>query len=265
MGHTRLGLMPKTRKWRAVIELMVKEASDGSLMADEVPDIASKALEAAQTGLENAKKDPGLKYAFYLLARIVLAARHDDWIVSLSDIGINLPRNATGFDLACETQLAIDNFLSYEGMRSDVAEIAQKSLGQALSELTTRGSASLFEPSSADLQMALRKLSTKAGFSDLAQKFFGNFVGQFLNFYLSRVTAGRLDTQRLRQLGDLNEFNRALQLHCEQSARIIRDFSGDWYSKTEYKEGINQANTTRFIAVAIKKIRAELEKQKEGS
>jgi len=265
MGHTRLGLMPKTRKWRAVIELMARESSDGSLMADDVHDIARKALEAAQAGLENAKKDPGLKYTFYLLTQIVLAARRDNWVECLGNIGINLPRNASGFDLACETQLAIDNFISHEGMRSDIAEIAQKSIGQALSELTIRGTASLFEPSSADLQMALREHSTKTGFSDLSQKFFGNFVAHFLNFYLSRVTAGSLDTQRLKQLGDLNEFNRALQLHCEQSARIIRDFSGDWYSKTEYQEGINQANTTRFIAVAIKKIKSELEKQKEGS
>lgn len=244
---------------------MTKGIGESSSMAEDVGDIARTALEAAQAGLEKSKKDPGLKYAFYLLTQIVLAARQDNWAESLNNIGILLPQNATGFDLACETQFAIDKFLSYDGTRSDVAEIAQKSLGQALSELTTHGTASLFAPSSAELQMALRECSTKTGFSDLSQKFFGSFVSQYLNFYLSRVTAGSLDTQRLRQLGDLNEFNRALQLHCEQSARIIHDFSGDWYSKTEYQEGITPANTTRFIAVAIKKIKAELEKQKEGS
>jgi len=265
MGHTRLGIIPKTRKWHAVVELMAKEAGDSSAMAEDVRNIARAALEAAQAGLEKSKKDPGLKYAFYLLTQIVLAARQDNWTEGLSNIGIYLQKDATGFDLACETQFAIDKFLSHEGARSDVAEIAQKSLGQALSELTTRGTASLFDPSSAELHMALREHSTKTGFSDLSQKFFGNYVSQFLNFYLSRVTAGSLDTQRLKQLGDLNEFNRALQLHCEQSARIIHDFSGDWYSKTEYQEGINPSNTARFIAVAIKKIKAELEKQKEGS
>lgn len=265
MGHTRLGAIPKTRKWRAVVELMAKESGESATMTEDVHDIARAALDAAQAGLEKSKKDPGLKYAFYLLTQIALAARQDNWTEGLRNIGIHLPKDATGFDLACETQFAIDSFLSHEGPRSDVAEIAQKSLGQALSELTTRRTASLFAPSSAELQMALRECSTKTGFSDLSQKFFGSFISQYLNFYLSRVTAGSLDTQRLNQLGNLNEFNRALQLHCEQSARIIRDFSGDWYSKTEYQEGITPSNTTRFIAVAIKKIKAELEKQKEGS
>lgn len=265
MGHTRLGEIPKTRKWHAVVELMAKEAGDSSVLSEDIHNIACAALEAAQAGLEKSKKDPGLKYAFFLLTQIVLAARQDNWVERLSKIGIYLPKDASGIDLACETQFAIDRFLSHERTRSDVAELAQKSLGQALSELTTRGTASLFDPSIAELHMALREHSTKKGFSDLTQKFFGKFVSQFINFYLSRVTAGSLDTQGLKQLGDLNEFNRALQLHCEQSARIIRDFSGDWYSKTEYQEGINPSNTTRFIAVAINKIRAELEKQKEGS
>jgi hypothetical protein len=265
MGHTRLGAIPKTRKWHAVVELMTQGSGESLVMTEDVRDIARAALDAAQAGLEKSKKDPGLKYAFYLLTQIVLAARQDNLTESLGSIGIHLPKGATGFDLACEAQFAIDKLLSHEGTRSDVAEIAQKSLGQALSELTSHRTTSLFDQSTAELQMALRECSTKSGFSDLSQKFFGSFVSQYLNFYLSRVTAGSLDTQRLKQLGDLNEFNRVLQLHCEQSARIIRDFSGDWYSKTEYQEGITPSNTTRFIAVAIKKIKAELEKQKEGS
>ena len=46
-------------------------------------------------------------------------------------------------------------------------------------------------------------------------------------------------------------------------AKIIRDFSGDWYSRTEYEEGIDKRNVSRFIAIALKKIRAELMTQKE--
>jgi hypothetical protein len=61
---------------------------------------------------------------------------------------------------------------------------------------------------------------------------------------------------------DVAEFNNALRAHCDQSARIVRDFCGEWYSKTEYEKGIDLENTSRFVAVALKKLRSELEQQK---
>jgi hypothetical protein len=44
----------------------------------------------------------------------------------------------------------------------------------------------------------------------------------------------------------------------------VRDFCGEWYSKTEYLQGINLENTSGFIAVAIKKLRAEIKQQEIG-
>jgi hypothetical protein len=51
-------------------------------------------------------------------------------------------------------------------------------------------------------------------------------------------------------------------VHCDQSARIVRDFCGEWYSKTEYQKGIDLNNTSRFLAVAFNKLRTELKQQK---
>jgi hypothetical protein len=62
-------------------------------------------------------------------------------------------------------------------------------------------------------------------------------------------------------LGDVAEFNHALERHCDQSARIVRDFCGEWYSKTEHQTGISPSNASRFLAVAVKKLSNELEQQ----
>jgi hypothetical protein len=94
------------------------------------------------------------------------------------------------------------------------------------------------------------------------QRFFGRFVARFLNFYLSRVTAASLGSPRLRDLGDVAQFNNALRVHCDQSALIVRGiFCGDWFSKTVYREGIDLNNTSKFLAVAFKKLRSELGRQ----
>jgi hypothetical protein len=42
----------------------------------------------------------------------------------------------------------------------------------------------------------------------------------------------------------------------------VRDFCGTWYSKTNYEQGINPENTSRFLAFALEKMRSELAQQR---
>ncbi len=140
--------------------------------------------------------------------------------------------------------------------------MAQQSAGEALLNLAGLQTANLFSGSRADAKAAIRSLSTQKGFGKLGQKFFGRFVARFLNFYLSRATAATLGSARVQNLGDIAEFNKALELHCQESARIVKDFCGDWYSKTEYEKGIELSDASKFVAVAVKKLGKELKQQK---
>jgi hypothetical protein len=265
MGHTRLGAIPKTRKWNEIVAEVAGEGltSGGVPAAADVAAIAAKTLDAAQKGLDRAVDDPGVRYTFYLLTQLALAARSADWEAALGKHGIRLTKDSTVFDFTAEVHDAIDRHLRQHPSRAtDFSEIAQQSAGEAITSLVGSRSESLFGGSSAGVQDAMRSLSTKKGFGELGQRFFGRFVARFLNFYLSRVTAAKLGSPRLRDLGDVAQFNDALRAHCEQSARIVRDFSGAWFSKTEYEQGINPKNASGFLAVAMQKLRSELEQQK---
>jgi hypothetical protein len=265
MGHTRLGAVPKTRKWNELVEQIagLNLAGDVASAAADVDAIAARTLKATQRGLDKAADDPGVRYTFFLLTQVALASRTSDWQSALGDHGIHLSDDSTVFDFTAEVQDAIDRYVSQNPSgATDLSEIAQQSAGEAITSLAGSRTVSLFGGSSADVQNAIRSLSTKKGFGELGQRFFGRFVARFLNFYLSRVTAANLGSPRLRHLGDVAQFNDALKVHCEQSARIVRDFCGEWYSKTEYQQGIDLENTSRFLAVALKKLRSELEQQR---
>ncbi len=265
MGHTRLGPIPKTRKWNELVEHVSGRDLPGNVATatDEVAAIAAQTLDAALKGLEKAASDRGVLYSVYLLTQVALASRTADWESSLRKHGIHLSDDSTVFDLTAQVQDTIDSYIrrSPSGA-TDLSEIAQQSAGEAITSLAGTRTVSLFGGGSADVRNAIRSLSTKKGFGELGQRFFGRFVARFLNFYLSRVTAATLGSPRLPDLGDIARFNDALRLHCEQSARIVRDFCGEWYSKTEYQQGIDLANTSRFLAIAFKKLHSELEQQK---
>lgn len=264
VGHTRLGNLPKSQKWQDLVRRIAgsQVSGDASSAAAYVETIAAQTLEASKAGLDNAKHDSGVLYGFYLLTQVTLASRSRNWEDNLALHGIHLSNNSTLFDLTSEIQAAIDRHVSRSSSgATDLSEMAQQSVGEALMSLADTRTASLFGGSRNEVRKAVRTLSTKKGFGELGQRFFGRFISRFLNFYLSRATAAALGGPRLPDLANVAEFNEALRTHCDQSARIVRDFCGEWYSKTAYQEGINPENASRFLAVAVRKLSSELEEQ----
>lgn len=264
MGHQRLGEIPKSRKWSAVIMAVGAQSTEDTALSHDITKIADLTLDAAEAGLKRAISDTGLQFTFYLLTQVVLAARERDWRQRLAKLGIHLTENSSLFDFTAELQELVDHYVASHGFPTDISEMAQQAAGEAVSELAGPDATTLFGSGPAELQASLRKLSTKTGFANLGQRFFSRFMSRFLNFYLSRVSAGQLGTPRVTQVGELSRFNEVLEYHCDQSARIVHGFCGEWYSKTEFQHGIDLENTSRFMAVALKKLQDELEKQREG-
>jgi hypothetical protein len=268
MGHQRLGSIPTSRRWADVVEEVTGSGSalsgGAATAAHAIPDIADRTLQAAEAGLDQAINDPGLRFTFYLLTQIVLAARESDWRERLRDLGINLDASSSVFEFTAEVQRAVDDHLQTHGGPTDTSEMAQQAAGEAIAELAGPNAVTLFGAGEEELKSAVRALSTKAGFSNLGQRFFASYMTRFLNFYLSRITAGQAGG-RLGGSAGLTEFNDALRTHCLQSAKIVHDFCGEWYSKTEFQRGIDLQNTSGFMAVALRKLQAELRRQREGS
>lgn len=265
MGHTRLGNLPKTRKWAEILDLLGSESGGDSFLTEGgMAQLAFLTIDAADGALNRAKEDPGLKYTFYLLTQLALSARTNNWEDALTYHGLKPKSLDTASDLAIQFQDAVDEHLRSRGHSSDVSEMAQVAAGETLSRLASTEQ-TLFGDEKGRLQDAIRTLSTKKGFSELGQTFFANFIFRFANFYLSRATAERLGTSRFQQLGDVSKFNTALDTHCKQTARIVRDFCGEWFSKTQFKTGINEQNAAAFVGVAVKKLQAELRHQRKSS
>jgi hypothetical protein len=268
MGHTRLGSIPKSQKWIGVVANFTDSRSEispatATLNITDVKNIAQKTIIAADVGLEKAVDDIGLRYTFFLLTQIVLAAKDNAWKSRLGEFGLQISEESTLFDLTTELHFAVDNFISKNGRSTDLSEMAQQAAGDAIISLADPIATTLFGNSGSDLQYAIKKLSSKKGFSVLGQKFFGHFLYRYLNFYLSRFSASYYGGGVFKEIGEVTNFNQNLKTHCLQSAWIVHDFSGQWFSKTSYQEGINLTNSSRFMYVALKKLRDELRQQKE--
>ena len=257
MGHTRLGRLPKHLRWRQVVELL--EESPGNAEA-----VSRAAVIAADAWLLRLKTDPSLTYCFWLLTRVTWAARSDSFVEQLRSFGLDVEdASSTLAFVASLTDLARGE-LSRHPESGPVSELASLAMRRALSETIGQQGRTLFGSTLSDLQLALRTYSTKERFGELAQRFFGDFLSRTLRSHLDREIPNLVGVSPgLRSVEDSADVLAAIDLHARQSAAILRDFSGGWFSLHNWESGgqISEEETSGFVAYALQKLRSELKRE----
>lgn len=254
MGHSRLGWLPQTYRWQELVALLADGAS--------VDAIADATLDAAHAGLEQAMRDPGLRHVFLLLTQVVLASREDNFAIELASLGVPVKGAPSAFELVGAFTDAIDNHMAQTGGRSDFGEMAQMAAAESLTELVAARSLTLFDSGTLDVHEAVESLSTQHGFSTLAHVFFAKFTKRLLNYHLSRELSAHVGPGlRFRDVHDHGRFLERLDHTCEQVAMIVRDFAGEWYSKSNYQGGVNATKVRLFIHTSMRKLRDELKRR----
>jgi hypothetical protein len=257
MGHVRLGVLPKSRKWRQVVEELRLGAGVG--------EIAGLAAEAAETSLQAAAGDPAFLHSFWLLTQVPLAARGPAFAEDLGGLGIMVADDRGLLDVAAAISSAVDRHALEQGGRTDLGEMAQMAAVESLTAVVAPTLPSLFGPSPEEVQRAIGRLASGDHFSTLAREFFARLMQRTLDYYLSRELSKHTGAgERFRDDGARSQFDQALDRHCREASRIVEEFAGGWYGKNVYQgEGLTRDAVGRFAPIAFKKIRAELRKRRD--
>jgi hypothetical protein len=257
MGTRGLGELPDTRNWRRVIALLEK--------TDDPAKVADATSQAAQRGLELAKRDEGVAKVIFQFMNTVWSSRKENFREALADLGVRLSPEPSLLDLVGAFDEGLDRSLRRVGHRSDLAEMARFSAVDALTDICRQETGRLFGLTIDDTQAVLKAYATPARFAAVGQNFFGKFLYRFLDYHLSRELPNHIGRgKQFASVRTCESFKNALALHCHQTARIVKEFAGCWPSATEFREGITVENVqTKFVPVAFKKIRSEL-KQRSG-
>lgn len=255
MGHVRLGRLPRTRSWNQVIELI----SGGAGAAD----IAAATSKAAETEILRVGTDPAFVRAFWLLTQIPLAAKQANFAERLRQLGLDVSDRPSLIEIVQALSDSVDRHARSVGGRTDVGEMAQLCAAESLTAVAGRELPGLFAPTSEDVKAAFSGLATVKQYSVLARDFFSRLTRRYLNYFLSRELSNHVGANgRFRSVAEHADFEKAIDLHCRETARIIKEFSGEWFSKTNYEEGdIDERKAGGFVHVAFQKIREELRRR----
>jgi hypothetical protein len=207
MGHIRLGDLPRTRKWTQVVGLI--EGGAGTAQ------IANATIIAAEKGLGFAARDNGVVETIWLLTKLPLAARSEDFAQALRDCGLSVSDSPGLMEIVGAVADAIDAKMPNCKGRTDLGEMAQMAAAETLTEVIGQRTHSLFGTTPDDVQQAFSKLATNKQFSTFAKDFFARFTNKCMNYFLSRALPHNVgEGQRFTTLSQQAEFTKALETHC---------------------------------------------------
>jgi hypothetical protein len=256
MGHQHLGTLPASRRWSNVIALIGGSAN--------FREIAAATAASAEQELLHASGDTGAVFSFWFLTQIPAAARDEEFGRRLRDIGMLVGDAPTLIEIGTALMSAIDNEIAAEGMRSDLGEMAQLSAVESLNAVGGRQLGQLFSISPEQTRSALAALGNAAQFSVLSRDYFSRLTRRLLNYFLSRELPRHVGAGgRFRTSAEHASFEAALDLHCREASRIIKEFSGEWYSKSTWQGGVTLQQAARFAGVAFNKMREELRSRRD--
>jgi hypothetical protein len=256
MGHTRLGTLPKTRKWRQVVDLIAAGA-DAAQVAEATLRVAELAFS-----YKYVSQDGGYNEAVWLMTHLGLCAKAADPIQHLRDHGVAVPTHATLPGLMAALSENMDRAIEGRSQRSDLGELAHRALVDAVgTTLRPKIDGQLFAVTPDVLKSALADLRKPHEFAQLSRSFFSRLTRECMNYYLSQTLNTHVgEGQRFASTNEKHQFDEALAVHCREASKIVEEYSAEWFSKHRYEEKgeISRTSIQGFASWAMKKMTDEL-------
>jgi hypothetical protein len=254
MGHIRLGRLPRTIRWLAVIEEL--ESPQGSPTS-----IANKTLHAATRVLSGAPDERGCYFPLLALSRLIVAAKSaDTFEEELNRLGVEAEDREDGLRLLEAVQsAALQPAKDPKQKRTTLSDISERAYRETLASRVRATAGTLWGMTPEDVRLTLRSQGTERNYNDLTREWFGRFVGRCLQSFVDRELSNHVGSGVAATSADAVRIERELMAYARERTQIIEEYAPAWLSKTLYVEGgLEERAAQRFFRHAISKILADI-------
>lgn len=247
MGHERLGILPKTKKWRAIVSQIA--TNDASTLNASI--IAEDSLKALGFRYKDLALDESVRIAFAFLIDMAQSAATQSGSHKIQD---KTPLNLVS-ELAKQLKSA-DGSL-------ETREIVQRATADAIATWYRENSnqSDLFKDIAATSPWS--NLGNGAGFCEISRLYFSKITERYLAYFLSREA-----TSALTDLNARERFSENLRRHISdvshhsfESAKITQSYAAGWFNKHAVKERPSDTQINRFLSYAFSKLREDFKRE----
>ena len=266
MGHLRIGSLPRTKKWSAVVSAIgeISGVSDSSYS-----EIAKKTLDASNKSLRQLPGDLALQKCFQFLVALSVAGKSTDVYLSARELGLKIEGKPTKLQLTKSLRSWLSE-LNPTTYNPEFASLARKATADTIAAWINEHSETpqldLF-PKLDDPYKPWRDAARARGFCDLSRKFFTNFTRRYLNYFLSRTASSQLKTLKEREKfsSAINRNTKLIATHAFETSKLVQSFSAGWFNKHASEQKVPSLEIIQgFLSYSFEKIREEFRRQQEA-
>ncbi len=258
MGHERVGILPKTKRW----QIIVKQIATASNADFDTATVAASTLRNVRKQFTSLEFDPTTQAAFRFLVALAVSSRNSN-IGDFADLVGGNPERATPLRVAT----ALRHHTAASEQTPEYAEIAKDAAIDAIAKWYQDHkpqSLSLFDSFNTPLD-TWRKAGDGAGFCELSRLFFSNYVERYLNYFLEREASNVL-----RTVEDRNALNDKIEAHITfvsqhafETSKITQSWAAGWFNERTRQGMPTEEDIHNFLSHAFGKLRAELIREEQ--
>lgn len=252
MGHERVGILPRTRAWRDLVQQIGATAQS----PDSVSAVATATLLKVRQRFDRIHTDAGFQAAF----GFILSLTKSDAQRASADgplPKVDLSSNPSPVRLTA----ALSSWVDKHADSLEYAELGKRAAADAIAFWTIERSRQpdLFG-GGADAVRIWSGANNGGAFSDLCRVFFGKFTERYLKYFLDREASAQLPTVEAREhfAASLERHIEGLARHSFETTKITQSFAAGWYNKHARQSPPSQEKIVDFLSFAMSKLRQEL-------
>lgn len=254
MGQSRYGPLPRTRNWRAVVQLF-----------DQAPristeDVALATVRAAHSKINAQQNNPALAHCIWLLVQLPQAAREDKLPEFLERLEASPDAARSAGSLLAALSHHLLRFSLEQPNNSALSEIVPLAFKETISRIVAQPTIHLFGMRSEELRSTLRRYSEGRAFAEAAEVFFGSFLRRTLLYFLSKEAGNHVGPAAgFDDAAAYGEFEEAIRTYSQERVKIVTEFAADWHGKHVWKGEASEQRARGFAAVCLRKLLQELQ------
>lgn len=248
MGHERVGYLPKSKKWRAV----VAEIADCADQPAKVSELAANTLAAIGERYSRLAAEASVQASFAFLVDLARSAA--------TDTSLSPPSTSKGpLQIAQELERELPRSGSLE-LRALAHQAATDAVIKWTSESTPPWGELFIEESS---RPPLQGLGTGAGFSEVARLFFASLTERYLKYFLEREASAVIPHLHKREVfgRELDKHIAQLSRHAFETTKITQSFAAGWFNKRATAPAPpSRREIHRFLSYVFSKLREDIKR-----
>jgi hypothetical protein len=257
MGHERISVLPKSKRWRRI----VGEISHFQSEAD-INNIAALTLEAVADRYQSLHRDPSVLSAFESLVEFAYSQASNRKLPATGDYA-RTSEESTPIDVVRQIQ---GSMRETKAPSTEYQAISERAVADALlrwfQKHDTSSQCDLFATGRRQSDV-WRGVATGSGFSELTRLFFASITTRYLSYFLDREASAQSKdlSERVRFQESLVSHVDSVSQHAFETAGITQSFAAGWFNKNSASGQVSKQSVRSFLRVAFGKISEEVARE----